>query len=169
MKIHKTLSVDFGIQNFGTAWLGILRGPTEQIELAFNGFYNYRATEGKLEYQDGCQTIATFWTSKKKMRRYFINRYYIPAFDVDNRKSAAKTAWEARRWAIEQMSLLSNSQEAFINYNKQIEPDTYSCGIISAEKPDLSLKEYLVLESFKTSPQEKRFAFKKPNPPYDLI
>lgn len=148
MKLHKTLSVDLTIQNFGTAWLGILRGKTEEIELAFNGLFNYRATEGRLDYKDHCQTVATFWTNKKKMRRYFINRYYIPNFDVDCRKSAAKTAWEARRWAIEQMSLVFNSQEAFINYNKESEPETYSCGIISAEKPDDDFKDKVLAFAF---------------------
>jgi hypothetical protein len=120
MRLYKNIAVDFTIQNFGTAWLGILRGKTEDIEIVFNGFFNFCATSGKLEYKDHCQTIATFWTNKRKMKRYFYNRQYISQFDPFNRHEAAKTARSARRWAIEQMAIVTESQELLLTITRKV-------------------------------------------------
>jgi hypothetical protein len=59
-------------QNLGTNWLVILNGNEEDIELAFNSFYNHGATSGKLEWNSTFN--ATFWSTPKKMRTYFFNR-----------------------------------------------------------------------------------------------
>jgi hypothetical protein len=59
-------------QNIGTHWLVILNGAEEDIELAFNSFYNHGATSGGIEYNSSFN--ATFWTTPGKMRKYFYNR-----------------------------------------------------------------------------------------------
>jgi len=66
------MKADTTYQNLGSNWLVILNGNEEDIELAFNSFWNHGATSGSLEYNS--LTNATFWTTPDKMRKYFFNR-----------------------------------------------------------------------------------------------
>ena len=151
MKLHSTLNVELTYQNFGSAWLGVLRGTTEAINQAFNGLYNFCATNGECQFQDHAQCIATFWTDRKAMRRYFFNRYniqrYVGRDDINN----GKLARASMRYAHEQMNLLTGKcHEPYLNFDKQgKDVDLYSCGgKISAERPDTDMKDAILLHAF---------------------
>jgi hypothetical protein len=75
----------------GTTWTGILRGNEQDINLAFNGLYNHRATEGELEFLNMEKTVAKFWTTKERMEKYFKDSFYFRffqqiAFEVQRQK-----------------------------------------------------------------------------------
>jgi hypothetical protein len=149
MKLYPTVDVDFNYQNFGSAWLGILRGATENIELVFNGLYNLCATNGTHQFQDHLQCVSIFWTDKRAMRRFFFNRYYLPRFtsrfDVNN----GKLVRQAMRHAHEQLAILSqDSHETYLRFNRSM-PETYSSGTICAERPDNDMKDAILANAFK--------------------
>jgi hypothetical protein len=156
MQIYHTLNVDLTYQNFGSVWLGILRGPTEQIELAFNGLFNMKATSGEMEYQDHLSTLSTFWTSRRRMRRYFFNRYY---FDRQlGRKRQGKIVRAAMRYAHSKLRELSGiGHETFKDFAKDYTLKTYSTGNITAERPDADMKDAILAHAFK----EKEDSVKK--------
>lgn len=147
MKLYPNLDVEFTYQNFGSAWLGILRGASEQIELAFNGLFNLCATNGEHEFQDHLRCVSVFWSSRNAMRRFFFNQYYMPRFDAC--QSNGKLVRSAMRHALRQIETLSQTcHEDFMNFDNQYAPDTYVCGQITAEKPDSDMKDAILLHAY---------------------
>lgn len=147
MKFIHNLDVDLHYQNFGSAWLGIMRGPTEQIELAFNSLFNYCATNGRLEYQDHTQTVATFWTSPTQMLRYFVNRWLIPrglgSYLESNPKHFRTACWYANGF----LNQLKVNHEVFQEHNIE-DLHYYTCGVAKAEKPDVDMKDAILVHAF---------------------
>jgi hypothetical protein len=96
MKPYSKLDVTLGYQSNGSNCLIILSGPQEQIELAFNGFFNFGATNGLLSYQNERKDIATFWSSEKLMNRYWFNRGLNLFKDNEARAKlyASRKMWE---------------------------------------------------------------------------
>ena len=147
MKLHSDLDVNFTYQNFGSAWLGILRGSTENIELAFNSLFNLCATNGSKEYQDHLELIATFWTDKHAMRRYFFNRYYMPRYNGAKDGKLARAAMR-HAWAkLEQLS--ATSHESYLSFDRNV-AEAFGMGSITAERPDTDFKDAVLDNAFKT-------------------
>jgi hypothetical protein len=132
MKIYETLSVELSYQNIGSTWLMILRGPTKEIELTFNGLFNFCATGGELTYQNEAKTLATFWSSKEKMRKFFINR--LSFSDTNSQKSKVILA------ADQKVKDLQQNQEIFKTFSSN-NICSYSKGTIQAERPDDDFKD----------------------------
>ena len=157
MQLYAALPIWFTYQNFGSAWLGILRGPTESIQEAFNGLYNLAATNGEFEFGDHLETIGVFWTEWRQMRRYFFNRYYMPRCD-GNTKGQGKLARSAMRYALAQLDLLAEScHESYLVFEDKSMPETYGSGMICAERPDSDMKDAILANAF----QEKESSVSK--------
>lgn len=148
MKLYQNLDVDLTYQNFGSAWLGVLRGATDNIELAFNGLYNFCATNGSLSYQDHVKCVATFWSDRKGMRRFFFNQHYIPRFEDRNHPDNGRLVRQSMRHAQAQMSLLCASHEPFMDFDNRFAPAVFTCGKITAERPDSDLKDAILSHAF---------------------
>ena len=149
MRIYPNLDVDLTYQNSGSAWKGILRGSTENIELAFNGLYNLCATSGDYKFHDHLQCVCTFWTDKRSMRRFFFNQFYMPRFNGRRDPKHGKLIREAMKQAHIKLAILSKtSHEAFTNFSKVVFLDTYGNGCISAERPDNDMKDAILMNAF---------------------
>ncbi len=75
-------------QNNGSNWLIIINGKEEDISLAFNSFWNLRATSGELEWNGPCS--AHFWTypkpkgdCKNSLWSYFFNYFSLHAISEE--------------------------------------------------------------------------------------
>jgi hypothetical protein len=75
MKLYNNLLVTITYQNFGSTWTLILRGKTEDIELAANGLYNLGATNGDCEFYDHAQTVGIVWTDEISLRQFFFRQW----------------------------------------------------------------------------------------------
>jgi hypothetical protein len=148
MKIYSNTNVEMAYQNYGSIWLGILRGAKKDIELVFNGIYNLCGTNGKLEYV--ADSTAIFWTSRKAMEKFFFNRYYHPRYVDENDANDANLRKEAKTFAKEQMDILTcNGHERFFSDKDPTVTQFYSVGKISAENPDYGFKDSVLFNAFK--------------------
>lgn len=149
MKLYPNVDVTMNYQNFGSAWLCILRGPTEKIQEVFNGLYNYCATSGELKFQDHLEMVATFWTDKRAMRRFFFNQYFMPRCLGNRGRGQGRLARMAMRFAWQRLEAMSNHHEFFLDFANQTVPDeTYANGCISAERPDSDMKDAILANAF---------------------
>ena len=140
---YPTLDVRMTYQNFGSMWLCILRGRTEDIELVGNGLFNFMATNGEISFIDGSKTMATFWTKEEKLQRFFYN---VSVF-------SGNTRWRGKRVNNDEANkriayLHANAHENFMNFDEvHFAPDTYSVGKISAERPDNDFKDRVLVHA----------------------
>lgn len=147
MKVYPNLDVDLTYQNFGSAWLGILRGATENIELAFNGLFNHCATNGEHQFQDHLQCVSSFWSDRRAMRRFFFNQYFMPKVVAE--RGNGKLARMAMRYAHTKLAeLAATSHEFFMDFSKQYMLEPYSNGCITAERPDSDMKDAILANAF---------------------
>jgi hypothetical protein len=149
MKLYHNLDVQLSYQNFGSAWLCILRGPTEQIGLAFNGLFNLCATNGEMEFQDHLEMVATFWTDRRAMRRFFFNQYFMPRCMGNRGRGQGRLARMAMRHAWTKLDSMSGCHEQYLDFANQWMPETYGNGCISAERPDADMKDAILSNAFK--------------------
>lgn len=149
IQLHPSLCVMFTYQNFGSAWLGILRGvmPT-MINRTFDSLFNLRGANGELEFENACETIATFWTNRRSMRRYFFNRYFLPR--CSGKKGQGRVIRSAMRYARAKLDDIKAHQETFIEYEKAPNYDVtpFVSGRISAERPDADMKDAILAHAF---------------------
>lgn len=145
MKIYSSVPVTATFQRLGTQWLGILRGQTESIELVFNGLYNLMATNGKIEFRDHSKCLATFWTNRRNMRRFFFNQYFIPKTDY---LVTGKTLRSAMRFALERLAEIQENSEPFLTFERPIETEDFGSGSITAERPDNDMKDEILSFAF---------------------
>ena len=137
MRIYNTLDVSLTFQNCGTVWLMVLRGSQEQIELAFNGLFNFNATSGKLEYVDHTKTVATFWSNSERMYKYFFNRHYLKFDSIKH----------ADYYAAMQMAELQKHSHTFMDFHRVTFVDDFNISSASAEKPDTDFKDAVLLHA----------------------
>ena len=154
MKPYKNVDVELTYQNFGSAWLGVLRGATENLELVFNGLFNFCATNGDLTFNDHTQCVATFWSSPKAMRRFFFNQHYLPRYEGRRHPLNGKLVRQAMRHAQAQMALLNENHEPFMKFDGLQESDTFVCGKVCAEKPDSDMKDAILAHAFANKDSE---------------
>ena len=148
MKIYHSLDTELTIQNCGSVWLGILRGPVEHNTLTFNGLWNLMATSGELESRNVADTVVTFWTSHESMRRFFMNQFFIPR-TTGGKKAQGPLMNLAWAHATERLNALVETQERFIKFGRDnILPNEYSSGVISAERPDHDMKDEILKHAF---------------------
>jgi hypothetical protein len=123
MKVYPTLDVQLSYHNFGSAWLMILRGSTEEIELTFNGLFNLCATNGELEYKDHLQTVATFWSDETNMQKFFFNQFFLPRCTTRKKKEKTDGAYPTGVWIAKQkMDELRQCHEFFLDFNNRFCP-----------------------------------------------
>jgi len=147
MKLYHSLDVELTYQNQGTSWLGILRGPTDHITLAFNGLYNLCATHGRMQFRDHLQMVATFWTERNAMRRFFFNQFYLPR--VSGKRGQGRLIRLAMRQAHHNLNVLtSTSHEFFQDFSANYMVEIYGNGYIKAERPDTDAKDAILAHAF---------------------
>jgi hypothetical protein len=157
MKLYPSLDVRLSYQNFGSSWLCILRGPTEQIHQAFNGLFNYRATNGECEFQDHLELVAIFWTDRRAMRRFFFNQFFMPRCMGNSGRGMGKLSRMAMRHAWSQLARMSAHHEMYWSSAAAFMPETYGNGMITAERPDADMKDAILASAF----QEKETVIAK--------
>jgi hypothetical protein len=148
MKVYPNLDVRLTYQNFGSTWHCILRGSTEEIDLAFNGLYNLGATNGDYQFFDHAKTVATFWSDRKSLRRFFFNQVFMPvcAGNAPNQGRLIRRAMkEAQRRMAE---LREDGHEFFTDYGNQFAPTVHGVGKVSAERPDSDFKDSVLNHAF---------------------
>ena len=149
MKIYSQLDVELTYQNFGSAWLGILRGSTENIETVFNGLFNLCATSGECQFQDHLECVAIFWSDRRAMRRFFFNRYYLAHYLPEPDRANVRIVRAAMRHALQCLATLATgNHEAFMNFSKCYSPEVYGSGTITAERPDSDMKDAILAHAF---------------------
>lgn len=154
MKLYQNLDVTVKYQNFGSAWLLILRGRTEDVELVFNGLYNLCATDGSIEYPEQTKTIGKVWTSEENLRRFFTNRFDFANPDYAD-AIANNNCPEKDNYVNTQIEELRLNHEFFLKFSEGYMPDTYGQGTIGAEKPDDDFRDAIINDAFKDKPDVK--------------
>lgn len=151
MKVYPNLDVELTYHNFGSAWLMILRGSTEQIELTFNGLFNLGATNGDREYQDHLETVATFWSDEDSMFEFFFNQFFHPRCSLRIKDEQKDPAYQpAMTYAAAQMEKLrTTGHEFFLDFANRFVPETYSTGQVTAERPDNDMKDAILTNAYK--------------------
>lgn len=149
MKPYPQVNVELTYRNYGTSWMCILRGATDNVEQVFNGLYNYCATHGNLDIQDSddVDVVGIFWTDRNAMRRFFFNRYFMPRCN-GNGKGQLTLAKQAMRFAYGQLELVKVSHEKGHTASRYM-PDIFSVGVICAERPDSDMKDAILANAFK--------------------
>ena len=150
-------------QNFGSVWLCILRGKPEDIELAFNGLFNLCGTNGtviangkedtagELEFdnRDDISGVATFWTSRNALRRFFFNRYFMSRCADDPTVKQGALVRRAMRYALARLAKLRKwGHEAFLDYSQVYDAAEHAFGQVSAERPDSDFKDAVLQHAF---------------------
>ena len=150
--IYPSVDVRLTYQNFGSTWLCILRGSSENIDLVFNGLYNWKGTNGDYQFHDHVQTVAVFWSDRRALRRFFFNRYFVPRSDGGKRKrctNQGRLIRNAMRYAHSQIQALrDNGHEFFMDHSRQYMPQVHGMGQINAERPDSDFKDSVLGYAF---------------------
>jgi hypothetical protein len=151
-------------QNAGSGWLVILTGKAEEINLAFNSFWNHGATNGELDWIS--DTTAQFWTSAYKLKKYFVNRakFILTAEDSRIWQAIKNKARMTRAQKVNRIFEIADKvgSEQFDNFKANFKTDfkvnkvkfggfaeTFSLASDKAEKPDESLKDMFISNGLK--------------------
>lgn len=151
IKPYPSVNVTMTYQNFGSAWLCILRGKTEDIELVFNGLYNFGATNGDVQYFDHAKTVATFWSTEEQLQRFFYN---VAVFSGVTRYRGKVVNQAHANERIEYIR--ANCHEPFMDFANVFEPDVYGVGSIKAANPDDDFKDKVLGHAFKDKSNDKK-------------
>lgn len=152
MKLYPSINVETTFQNCGSWWLLILSGPEEEIELTYNGLYNFGATnvprfpsefgqskEG-LEYTDGSRTKAIMWTTPEYMFKFFYESHLLAC----QQQSCAKHAKVVANLRMEEFR---KNSAPFFDYSRKTFVDSFEIGTKTAEKPDYNYREAATLNA----------------------
>jgi hypothetical protein len=148
MKVYPSLDVDLTYQNFGSTWLCILRGKTEDIDLVFNGLYNLGATNGDYQFFDHAKTVATFWSDRKGLLRFLFNQAFLPI--RCGNKGVGKIVRRCMRQAQKRiLELRTTGHEVFLDFENKFELTVHGIGKVTAERPDSDFKDAVMSNAFK--------------------
>lgn len=152
LRIYPHVDVTLTYQNFGSAWLCILRGKTEDIHQVFNAFWNFGATNGEYQFFDHAQTVATFWSDADSLAQCFYRMIQFSAkHQSDGRKANLQLAQACMN------TLRGNCHEAFLDFDSMIfMGEVYATGTISAERPDDSFKDAVIIQGHKDKESDKK-------------
>jgi len=117
----------------------------EEIELQYNSFYNYGATDGELHYMS--DRFAYIWTDEKRMNKYFVtSSLYKMLNDSDQLREHDPEGWahcckgikdgfmpQARINAEERKSKMIRDNFAS-NPNLRHVPDVFSLGYVDPQE-----------------------------------
>lgn len=149
MKIYNNINATFTMQDYGSAWLIIMRGTQQEIEWLFNGFFNHGAVDtSEIKWNDLDDT-ALFWTNKEKMGKFFWNlalHRKLNQGHADN-KSTSNAAYLIGESMLK--DLYNNHRESRNMYHYGSENYyQYNIGKISAESPDLDMKDAIINHAY---------------------
>lgn len=150
MRVYQNVPVTLTYQNFGSTWLGILRGSTQDIEAVANGLFNLKATNGDCQFFDHAETVGMFWTDRRAMRRFFFNQYFLKRCDGNGAWSNGKLARYAMRYAKSKIEELRKyCHESFMDFSIMFQPVEHGLGRISDERPDSDFKDAVLSFAFR--------------------
>jgi hypothetical protein len=145
---HPTINVDLTYQNNGTRWLMVLEGTEADIELAYNGLYNFCAVGKRtvLNYTDHTHTKAWFWSTEKQMRKFF-GLHHLLKFGCKKHAAA-----HAER----EMKLLAASPILFFDFTREKFCATFSIGNAKAERPDSDFRDAVITHAMQDKTSVKQ-------------
>lgn len=152
MKIYRNLDVNLTYQNFGSTWALIMRGKTESIEAATNGLFNWKATSGDVEFHDLAETVGVIWTNEDSMEHFFFcqaENHLLNQIDCEPNSDMEKRIKKvASSISTRKMKCLREYHENFFNFSGSHAPETYGNGKLTAERPDVDMKDSIVDYAF---------------------
>lgn len=153
MKFYNT---NLTLQNFGSAYLLILRGTTKDIKEGFNSFFNWGGVSSNATIdltENPNESIGVFWSNERALIRYWLNRYLI-AHPERNEKTIFAVELnergepnyeildgDAMEFIANQIAEMRSNSEKFMTFTKSYVPAEHGIGRISAERPDHSFLE----------------------------
>ena len=151
MKLYKSLEATISLQDLGTSWAIVMRGPKQEVNWLFNAFVNFGAFDGT-----GCtpvytwndtETEAIFYSSKKRMLKFFEG--YLENQYINNCQDESIARFAAKNNAILFIEdLITNHREPRSQqYHSTIVCDDYSMGAMKNESPDDNLRDNILRES----------------------
>ena len=150
IKPYPSVNVYLTYQNSGSTWIGILRGAPDDIDLVFNGLYNFMATNGSYQFFDHAKTVAIFWTDERSLKRFFFNKYFFPKSENLCSPVRGKIIREAMKFAQAQLlELRASGHECIMDFSRHYQPQVHTMGQISAERPDSDFKDSVLSYAFK--------------------
>lgn len=154
MKIYSSLNAELTIQNFGSQWLGIIRGTPKDVTLLHNALYNWKATETKWpESHDKDGGIITFWMTPKSLQTGLEN-ILNNSTKTESRGEAANR--ETAKTMVAHIKLYAETFFDMGEKRRRVMP-IFSCGgQITAEKPDVDMKDAILQNAFGTETAQER-------------
>ena len=155
MKVYQHIDVSLTYQNFGSSFACILRGKQEDIDLVFNGLYNFGATNGRLDYYNHTKTTAVFWSDYKALRKCFFNQKFIPNMPMwgEAKLSDVRPYMQHARKLLKELQ--ESGHEFFMNFADNYMPDAHNVGRVSAERPDNDMKDAIISHAYRDRTGEK--------------
>lgn len=157
--LFKICPVSFSYQNFGTKWLVIMRGTEQDIESNFNALYNWGATNGSLDYHNTERNVATFWSSKDRLYWAFSNirlNHCLKTSKGRNTKWKRGGLWsKATDGAWHMINVFMLYTETFLTFEPVDYAKAYTCGRVSAERPDYDGRDLIIFASMTDKEVEK--------------
>ncbi len=175
----KVYNIDLTFQPLGSQFLMVMRGTEEDMELAYNGFYNFGGTASHMRYKKDPDTglmitcggkegshldygthnrnVATFFSTAEKMHKFFFNKAFHKHVDNWPKKKRGQNSGGifpfCQQYADSAMVELESSKEMF--YHPQLSSRSlehiYSVGTVAAERPDDDFRDAVVKKSFGAS------------------
>tara|TARA_B110001454_G_C12706624_1_gene428874 strand:+ start:572 stop:1078 length:507 start_codon:yes stop_codon:yes gene_type:complete len=131
MKIN---NVDIEYQDCGTSLCVVLVGKDNDIELAFNSFWNHGATKGELKWTTAFR--AYFWTTEERLKKALVNGalFYILQHYPEKFKGVRGGAHSLARYIGLRRWRDMPRRAQLVKYNTQGEE--FGMGTITAEHHD---------------------------------
>lgn len=144
------------MQNFGSSFRVFLRGSLEDVNEAFNSFYNLSGLSERSEpeiSEIGNESILLFWTNNAWLTRYWQNRFLGMNPNIKAKEVYAGKISDANTYVAHNLKAMRLSPEGFYSSGSYIS-DAHSFGKVSAESPDLDFKDSVVTHAFKDKTPE---------------
>jgi hypothetical protein len=144
------------MQDIGTSWEILVRGPKQQVDWYYNAFYNFGAVNEKDYTWNYNETEASFFTTKKRMAVFFHNFWVNHLWHEGTMDDAAIDREAAIRTIQSMLDLFDHHREVRRQYSSSdLTENLYDLGIVKAENPDPDLKDLILENAFKPLPSVK--------------
>lgn len=144
MKLYNSITAETFVQDFGNSWLIVMQGPRNEVELLFNGFFNFGATDDpNYIWDDVSELGGTFFTTKERMTKFFEG--YLENRYCNAGKSQEESIALAQKEApalVEDLFL--NHRQSRAPQQKAFDDGVYNFGTTNAEKPDDSFIDAVI-------------------------
>ena len=155
MRPYEKINVEMSYQSFGKTMLVILRGEEKDIELVYNGIYNFGGCANKeVDYTTHTRDVACFFSTRENMHKFFFNKAFHKHVDNWPKKKHGEKSRGIWPFCMEQadkdMTELEKSQVTFYDPTSVSKyAHLYSLGDrVSAERPDDNFEDSILKSVF---------------------